>query len=158
MAIYTGHKHIDQVKSIRSVNGDVNLNKVSTFFSGNEVMYGIYNPYGSKIRVNGSDGFQFTPWKEDVNGYKIKKFSERLQRPLEYKYEKKVQRGDVMTRYFTFDPINSDPTNEIAKNLYTKEKGVFTVSSVYNVPLQIVETGFKNVAAESIKDLKIDDK
>lgn len=63
-----------------------------------------------------------------------------------------------MTRYFTFDPINSDPANEIAKNLYTKEKGVFTVSSVYNVPLQIVETGFKNVAAESIKDLKIDDK
>lgn len=41
-------------------------------------MYGIYNPYGNKIRVNGSDGFQFTPWKEDVNGYKIKKFSERL--------------------------------------------------------------------------------
>lgn len=56
MAIYTGHKHIENVKSVRSVNGDVNLNKVSTFFSGEETMYGIYNPYGSKIRVNGSQG------------------------------------------------------------------------------------------------------
>lgn len=86
----------------------------------------------------------------------MKKFSERLQRPLEYKYQNKVNKGDVQTRYFTIDSKNSDPTYEIAKNMYTKEKGVFTVSSVYNCPLQIVETGFKNVNADTIKNLMID--
>lgn len=135
MAIYTGHKHINMVKSIRSINGDVNLNKISTFYSGEETMYGIYNPYGKKIRVNGSDGLQFTPRQEEVNGYMIKKFSERLSRPLEYKFGKKDKVGDVMTWYFTLDPKNTDPNDETAKNLNTIEKGVFSTSSVYNVPV-----------------------
>jgi len=56
MAIYTGHKHIEQVKQVRSINGDVNLNKISPYFSGVEILYGNYNPFGKKIRVNGSEG------------------------------------------------------------------------------------------------------
>jgi len=61
MAVYTGHKHLEQVKSIRQINGDVNLNKISPFFTGEKIMYGNSNPYLEKTRINGSDGRQFSP-------------------------------------------------------------------------------------------------
>jgi hypothetical protein len=54
----------------------VNLNKISPYFSGEEILYGIYNPYGSKIRVNGSDGMQFPPRQEANPGSTILKFSD----------------------------------------------------------------------------------
>lgn len=55
-AVYTGHKHLEQVKQMHAVHGDVSLNKISPFFTGTKVMHGISYPYLKKVRVNGSDG------------------------------------------------------------------------------------------------------
>lgn len=41
---------------MRSINGDVSLNKISPFFTGVKVMYGTSNPYLKKTKINGSDG------------------------------------------------------------------------------------------------------
>lgn len=61
MAIYTGHKHLEQVKSVRSINGEVSLNKISPYYSGVDILYGNYNPYIDKVKVGGSEGLQYMP-------------------------------------------------------------------------------------------------
>jgi hypothetical protein len=131
---------------VRGVNGDVFLNKVSPYFTGENITYGNSNPFKTRTRVSGSEGLQFEPQMSEDQS--ITKFDERVSRPVHYKFKSESNHGKIDVNHYEVDPINTNINADEAKIFNTENNGFFNVGHHYNLPLLVSKSGFEGCEME----------
>ena len=91
--LYTGQSSLDKIRGYARYRGSPDIMVWEDFFNGDSVIQHYRQPYSKKIRVEGTDGFQFGTSLNKKSS--LKYFDDFLLRSINLEYEKEINRAGV---------------------------------------------------------------
>ena len=130
--LHTGHQDYKKTRTYSRYLDSAYINIWEEFYNGNEVIHHFRNPYLRNIKIEGTDGFQFSPGLSTDDD--IKYFDEFVMRPISFKYSKQTSQGNVDTIKYVLDE-----KNYASKSKYFDPYNcpMLNISSVYETPIYV---------------------